>query len=112
MNGAPRWMHNAEIWYKPAFAKGLRLGVEWQKIGSYFMDPLNTVKYDGYNVFNVRAGYKLRAMEIWVNLMNATDKYYAYTASKSNFGYSYTPGEPRNFTIGLSYNFADLFKKK
>ena len=112
MNGASRWMHNAEIWYKPAFAKGLRLGVEWQKIGSYFMDPLNTVKYDGYDVFNVRAGYKLGAMEIWVNMMNATDKYYAYTAGKSNFGYSYTPAEPRNVNVGFSYDFADLFKKK
>ena len=112
MNGAPRWMHNAEIWYKPSFAKGLRLGIEWQKIGSYFMDPQNTVKYDGYDVFNFRAGYNLGAMELWVNMLNATDKYYAYTASKSNFGYSYTPAEPRNINIGLSYDFGDLFKKK
>ncbi len=22
MNGAPRWMHNAEVWYRPAFIKG------------------------------------------------------------------------------------------
>jgi len=112
MNGAPQWMHNAEIWYRPSFIAGLRLGLEWQKIGSYYLDPLNTTKYDGYDVFNVRAGYRLREMEIWVNLMNATDKYYAYTASKSNFGYSYTPAEPRNFNIGLSYDFADLLKRK
>jgi outer membrane receptor protein involved in Fe transport len=112
MNGAPRWMHNAEIWYRPSFIAGLRLGLEWQKIGSYYLDPLNTTKYDGYDVLNVRAGYRFGAMEFWINLMNVTDKYYAYTASKSNFGYSYTPAEPRNFNIGLSYDFANLVKRK
>ena len=112
MNGAPNWMHNAEIWYKPAFAPGLRLGLEWQKIGNYYMDPLNTVKYEGYDVFHVRAGYKWKAMEVWVNMMNAADKYYAYTSSKSNSGYSYTPAEPRHFNMGISYDFGDIFKKK
>lgn len=111
MNGAPRWMHNAEIWYKPAFAKGLRLGLEWQKQGSYFMDPVNSVRYKGYDVFHLRVGYKLRAAEIWVNAMNIADGYYAYTSSKSSSGYSYTPAEPRNFTIGFSYDFGSFFKK-
>lgn len=112
MNGAPNWIHNAEVWYKPAFAAGLRLGLEWQKIGNYYMDPLNTVKYEGYNVFHVRAGYKWKAMEVWVNMMNAADKYYAYTSSKSNSGYSYTPAEPGHFNMGISYDFGDIFKKK
>ncbi|MFC0771343.1 TonB-dependent receptor [Terrimonas alba] len=112
MNGAPNWMHNAEIWWRPAFVNGLRLGVEWQKIGNYYMDPMNTVKYDGYDVFHVRVGYKWKAIELWVNMMNAADKYYAYTSSKSNFGYSYTPAEPRHFNMGISYDFGELFKKK
>jgi len=111
MNGAPNWMHNAEIWYKPGFIKGFRVGLEWQKIGNYFMDPLNTVKHEGYNVFHFRAGYKWNAMEIWANVMNAADKYYAYTSSKSNSGYSYTPAEPRHFNIGISYDFANFFKR-
>jgi outer membrane receptor protein involved in Fe transport len=112
MNGAPNWMHNAEIWYRPSFLNGLRLGLEWQKIGSYYMDPLNTVKYEGYDVFHFRAGYKWKAMEVWINMMNAADKYYAYTSSKSNSGYSYAPAEPRHFNMGISYDFGDLFKKK
>lgn len=112
MNGAPHWMHNAEIWYRPSFAKGLRVGVEWQKLSNYYMDPQNTVKYEGYDVFHLRAGYRYKAIEAWINLMNIADKYYAYTSSKSSFGYSYTPAEPRNVSIGLSYDFGDLFKKK
>lgn len=110
MNNAPGWMHNAEVWYRPSFVKGLRLGVEWQKIGSYFMDPKNTVKYKGYNVMHVRAGYQIKSLEVWVNMMNATDNYYAYIASKST-SYSYTLADPRHFNMGLSYDFGNLFKK-
>ncbi len=111
MNNAPRWMHNAEIWYKPSFAKGLRLGVEWQKIGSYYMDPQNTAKYNGYNVLHLRAGYQYKGFEVWMNVMNATDNYYSYITTKSNFGYSYQLAEPRNFNVGLAYDFSNLFKK-
>ncbi len=112
MNGAPNWIHNAEIWYKPAFIAGFRIGAEWQRVGSYYMDPLNTVEYKGYNVFHLRAGYKWKSMEIWANLMNVTDNYYAYTSSKSNSGYSYTPAEPRHINVGIGYDFGSLFKKQ
>jgi Outer membrane receptor proteins, mostly Fe transport len=109
MNGAPRWMHNAEAWWRPTFVKGLRLGLEWQKLGSYFMDPLNTVKYAGHDVFHIRAGYQWKAMELWMHIMNVVDTYYAYTSSKSNYGYSYTPGEPRHMSMGISYDLGGLF---
>lgn len=110
MNGAPRWMHNAEVWYKPSFIKGLRLGGEWQKIGSYFMDPKNTVKYKGYNVLHLRAGYQLNGFEVWMNLMNATNNYFAYIASKST-SYSYTLADARHINLGVSYDFGKLIKK-
>jgi outer membrane receptor protein involved in Fe transport len=111
MNGAPHWMHNAEVWYKPGFAKGLRVGAEWQKIGSYYMDPKNTTQYEGYNVLNLRAGYAFKGFDVWINVMNTGDTYYAYAGSKSNSGYSFTPGEPRNFIMGISYDFAKHFKR-
>jgi iron complex outermembrane receptor protein len=112
MNSAPGWIYNTEIWYKPSFAKGLRIGGEWQHIGSYFVDPLNTAKYDGYNVLNLRAGYQFKDVEIWLNVLNVTDNYYSYITTKSSFGYSYQLAEPRNFNAGIAYDFANLFKKK
>lgn len=112
MNGGPRWLHNAEIWYHPSFIKGLRVGVEWQKQGNYYMDPLNTEKYKGFDVFHVRAGYRLKQLEVWVNVMNVTDSYYSYISTKSTSGYSYTPAEPRHFNIGISYDFGNLFNVK
>ncbi len=111
MNGAPTWLYNTEVWYKPSFVKGLRLGAEWQHVGSYFVDPQNTAKYGGYNVLNLRVGYQYKGLEVWVNVLNATDNYYSYNVSKSAFGYSYTLAEPRNFNIGLSYDFGTFLKK-
>lgn len=111
MNNAPHWMHNAEVWYRPRFVKGLRLGAEWQKIGSYFMDPKNTARYEGYDVLNLRAGYAFRGFEIWLHVLNATDNYYSYISTKST-SYSYQLAEPRSFTLGFSYDLGSLFHKK
>ncbi|MDF2193281.1 TonB-dependent receptor [Paraflavitalea sp. CAU 1676] len=111
MNGAPNWIYNTELWYRPSYVKGLRLGVEWQHLGSYWLDPVNTVKYPGFDVVHLRAGYQWKALELWVNTVNLGNSYYAYTASKSSFGYSYNPAEPRNVTVGLSCDFGQLFKK-
>jgi iron complex outermembrane recepter protein len=105
MNGAPNWLYNAEVWYRPGFVKGLRVGVEWQHVGSYWLDPLNTACYKGFDVVHARAGYQWKSLELWVNAINATNVYYAYTAGKSSSGYSYNPAEPRNFNIGLAYTF-------
>jgi outer membrane receptor protein involved in Fe transport len=110
MNNAPNVMYNAEVWYKPSFVKGLRLGAEVQHIGPYYVDPQNTARYKGYYVLNLRAGYQFRGFEVWLNALNATDNYYSYITSKSSFGYSYQLAEPRNFTLGVSYDFGGLFK--
>lgn len=111
MNNAPHWTHNAEVWYKPSFAKGLRIGAEWQKVGSYYMDPKNTVKYGGYDVLNLRAGYQFKAVEVWLNVLNATNNYYSYISTKSSSTYSYQLAEPRNFNLGISCDLANILKK-
>jgi iron complex outermembrane recepter protein len=112
MNNAPNWMYNAEVWYKPGFAKGLRLGAELQHVGGYYADPQNTARYEGYTILNLRAGYKFKGMEVWLNVLNATDSYYSVITTKSASGYSHQLAEPRNFNLGLSYDLASLFKRK
>ncbi|WP_245843471.1 TonB-dependent receptor [Niastella vici] len=103
--GGPRFIANAEIMYKPVFVRGLRVGAEWQHIGSYFMDNTNTKKYGGYDLLNLRAGYIIRQFEIWVNAMNATNTYYSTYASKSGSTLSYNLGDPREFNVGIAYRF-------
>lgn len=112
MNGAPNWMYNTEVWYRPAMVKGLRVGAELQHIGDYFADAKNTSTYRGYTILNLRAGYEFRSMEFWINAMNVTDTYYATIVTKSSSGYSYTLADPVNINIGFAYNFGNLLKSK
>lgn len=111
MSNAPKWIYNAECWYRPSYLKGLRLGAELQYVGKYFVDPKNTSSYEGYKVLNLRAGYRFKGVDLWLNLINAANRYYSTISSKSNFGYSYQLGEPRNINVGLSYDFSTIFKK-
>lgn len=110
MNAAPKWMANAEAFYYPSFMKDFRVGVEWQYLGKYFLDPENTEFYDGFNMFNIRLGYELKGVEVWANILNVTDKLYATSASKSRFGKSYNPGEPRSYNIGIAYKLSGKVK--
>jgi iron complex outermembrane recepter protein len=112
MATAPNILYNAELWYRPKFIIGLRAGIELQKQGKYFMDPSNAYAASGFNSFNIRLGYEKNGAEIWINAINAFNKYYAYTSSRSAFGYNYTPAQPRNINVGLAYNFGKLLKRK
>jgi outer membrane cobalamin receptor len=112
MSSAPNWIYNTELWYKPSFAKGLRIGAELQHVGSYFVDPQNTARYAGYNALNLRAGYQVKRFELWLNVLNTTNNYYSYITSKSASGFSYQVAEPRNFNLGVSYDLANIFNKK
>lgn len=105
MSAAPRFIANAEMQYSPAFLRHLHLSVEWQHLGSYWMDNANTTRYKGFDVANIRAGYSLKHVEIWANALNVLNRYYAVLAAKSSYGYSYNLGDPREFTIGVSYRF-------
>ncbi len=111
MNNAPRWIHNAEIMYRPSFIKNFRIAVEWQKMSEYYMDQTNTYKYEGFNVVNLRTGYSIKNAEIWLNVINVLDAYYALNSSSSSYGKTYTVAEPRNFNIGISYDLGKLFTK-
>ncbi len=112
MNNAPNWIWNTELWYKPVFVKGLRVGIEWQHVGKYFADPKNTATYNGYDVVHARAGYRIKNFEVWANVMNVTNRYYSYITSKSTFGYSYQLAEPRHINMGASFDFAQTKNNK
>jgi outer membrane receptor protein involved in Fe transport len=112
MHGAPELTYNTEVWFKPRFAKGLRIGAEVQHVGEYFADPKNISKYEGYTTLNLRVGYEFKAMELWINALNVTDNYYANFVNKSAFGYSYNLADPRSINVGFSYDFGHLFTQK
>lgn len=111
MSGAPRFIANAEIIYKPSFFKGFRIGAEWQHQGPYFMDDLNQYTCKGFDIVNFRMGYQWQALDIWINALNATNLYYSVFSSKNSTSngsasYSYSLGDPREITLGIGYRFA------
>jgi outer membrane receptor protein involved in Fe transport len=105
MAAAPHFIANAEMMYKPRFIKGLRIGVEWQHQGRYWMDNANSASYPGFDVINLRAGYRIKRFEVWVNALNVFNQYYAVIAARSTYGYTYNLGDPREFTTGVSFHF-------
>jgi len=109
MPSAPKWTGNSEVSYYPKWFPNFRTSVEWQMVSSWFQNQVNTVKYEGYNVFNARVGYKWKGIEIYTNVMNLTDKLYAYNVSRgnaTNATSSYTAAAPRTFVFGLQYNLS------
>jgi outer membrane receptor protein involved in Fe transport len=109
MPQAPRWSGNSEISYYPNWFPKFRTSIEWQSVGNYYQDQINTVKYAGYDIFNFRAGYEWKGIEIYGNIINLTDKIYTYQVSKGNTASSqsaYYAAAPRTFLIGLQYNFS------
>lgn len=109
MNGAPRFIANSEITYKPGWWPGFRCSAEWQHNGSYWMDQQNTAKDPGFDMANLRLGYEWKGLELWCNIINVLDEYYSVNSTKSAFGYAYTVGNPRSLNVGVGYTFS---KKK
>jgi iron complex outermembrane receptor protein len=109
MPSAPKWSGNSELSYYPNWLPNLRTSVEWQLVGSYYQDQINTVKYDGYNIFNARIGYQWKGIEVYGNVLNLTDKLYAYNVTRANTTNAqptYTAAAPRTFVFGIQYNFS------
>jgi outer membrane receptor protein involved in Fe transport len=112
MPSGPRWVGNSELNYYPKWLPNFRTSLEYQLVGSYFQDQINTVKYGGYSIFNARFGYKWKSIELFTNVLNLTDKLYAYNVTRANTTTSqptYTAAAPRTFLFGIQYNLS--FKK-
>ncbi|SFQ76315.1 TonB-dependent receptor [Hymenobacter arizonensis] len=117
MPQAPRWVANTELTYKPKWAPGLRAAAEYQRIGAWYQDQVNRVRYEdkglfgarGVSMLNVRAGYSWReTLEVFANVLNLTNERFATAATQGNAltdRSTYTPGAPRTVALGVQYNF-------
>lgn len=115
MPNAPRWVSNAEVFYKPRWLKGFRVAAEWQWLTPWYLNQVNTFQYDekgafgarGLSVVNLRTGYEWKGLEVFLNVLNLTDELYANNASRGNFATdrtTFTPGAPRTLVWGIQYN--------
>lgn len=120
MPAAPSWIANAEVMVKPEWAKGLRVGMEWQHMSPWYENQVNTFRYDdpgafgikGVSVLNFRTGYVWKGAEVFLNVMNVTDELYAYHVTRGNAvgdRPTFTAAPPRTFVFGIQYNFSGKF---
>jgi iron complex outermembrane recepter protein len=108
MPSAPQFVFNTELTYHPEWFKNFRVSAEWQRVGEWYQNQINTLKYDGYSVINARVGYKWKSVEVFTNILNVTDALYAYNATRGNNATdrtTFTPAAPRTFTFGVQYSF-------
>ncbi|MFQ5568995.1 MAG: TonB-dependent receptor [Rhodothermales bacterium] len=108
MEVAPREIVNATATYRPSFLPGSSLSLEWTRLGSYWMDPENTAKYDGHDLFSLRATYAVAGgVSVFGRIINLTDERYAERATfNARRGEEFSPGLPRTFFLGLQYNLS------
>lgn len=110
MESASRAITNTKLDYQ-ATTK-LKLQAEWSHLGSYWMDQANTEKYEGHDLFNLRAELKLgKKSSAFARIMNVTDETYATAASykPAAFGnpekFEYAPGMPLTLFVGYTQKF-------
>lgn len=106
MNAAPRFFSNLSLYWN-VNAKW-QSSLEWQHQSRYFMDETNKTSYPGFDILNYRMSYKIKRNELWLNVLNLTNTYYATMATKNfsvkgNSAYSYYMGEPLNITVGWKW---------
>jgi outer membrane receptor protein involved in Fe transport len=103
MDVAPRTISNIIVTYRPPVSGEGTISVEWNRLGGYWMDPANTVRYDGHNLINMRVHFDLpKGFTVYGRLMNLTNERFADRATYTTFrGREFAPGLPRALYVGL-----------
>ncbi len=105
---APQTVANLTLAYTPKIIEGLRVELEWEHLGEYYTDETNTADYDGHDLVNFRASYRVNAeLEVYGRVQNLTDERYStYTSNQvGDSDISYRPGTPRSVYAGVRYRF-------
>lgn len=100
IESAPNVLVNARLSWTPVAAALLQL--EWVRVGSYWLDQANTLKYEGYDLLNLRGNYAFTPkLSVFATVQNVLDERYADSASISSGTPVYSPGLPLTLYAGL-----------
>ncbi|MCC6318412.1 MAG: TonB-dependent receptor [Gemmatimonadaceae bacterium] len=103
---APHTLGNALVTWTPAILRGGRLAVEWSHTGRYYMDPENTHRYDGFQLWTLHGNWHVRGAEIFARVVNLDDRKYAEIATYDAFNRErFTPGSPRMVYAGARWTW-------
>lgn len=111
IESAPRHIANTRFVFSPFRQRG-SAAVEWQHVGSYFTDPANEHRYEGYDLFNLYlTAPVIHGFDLVGRVNNLANTRYAVTTSFNPFVPAaeqerFTPGLPRTFFLGMQYRWA------
>jgi outer membrane receptor protein involved in Fe transport len=102
---APRHFGSARLAFTPSERQSLEL--EWQSMGSYYLNPENLHRYKGHSILHLRAGWAVsEAIGLYANISNLTDRRYAERADYTTFSQQrYFPGTPRTAQVGVEFSW-------
>jgi outer membrane receptor protein involved in Fe transport len=107
MELAPRHLVHAEVVLRPPGSIEGEMAISWHRVGSYWMNPDNTVRYDGHNLVHLRWNMVLSGRwTVLGRVGNLGDTLYAQRALTNAFrGDEWAPGLPRNINVALRAQF-------
>lgn len=117
METAPKLLGVTRVNYTPYFLPRFSMGLEYEMVGSYNSSfenqyenqegNLSTATYGGHHIFNLTTRYSFHSFEVWIHALNIFDRLYSTRASFNAYTNenNYSPGGPRAFHLGVSYNF-------
>lgn len=102
---APRRFSSARLAWAPTGETNVEL--EWQSMGSYYLNPENLHQYEGHDLLHLRAGWDVsESMRLYANISNLTDEHYAERADYTSFSQErYFPGTPRSLQVGAQWRW-------
>ena len=104
IDGAPETLGSTTLTYKAS--EKLNVALNWEHVGSYFMDASNSTEYDGHDIFAATLDYALSAdTALALRIDNLFDEAYATRADKWFGKDRYFPGEERRFMARINRSF-------
>jgi len=99
--------HQYSLFTSYKHPSGLKLSIQTNTWGPYYMDNANSERYKGYSfVTNAMVGYEKGNFDIALVMDNIFDKRYAVQVTKDTRGVKrYTPAAPKSFIIRATYRF-------
>ncbi|NHK28305.1 TonB-dependent receptor [Parvularcula flava] len=98
---APGTIGGARLSWQPDILSGVSSELEWVHVGEYYLDAANTTKYEGHDIFHLRAQKQFGFFTLRGTVRNILDEEYATRADYAFGNYRYFPDEGRTLTIAL-----------
>lgn len=95
--------HSANIWLTKALMPHWTAGAGINYVGDRFADPANTVTMPSYTTMDAMIAYRIKGIDLQLNIYNLFDK--EYIASAHGSAVDLMPGAPRSVQLTARYAF-------